>query len=116
MPVGPQLQYTSEKPADPITLTVYTGANGDFRLYEDDGATYGYERGAFSRIPIRWDDATKTLTIGARMGTFTGMLATRTFRVVLVSAAKQRGLLGPSPGEVEATLTYDGRAVVRRFP
>jgi len=116
VPVGPLLQYTSEKPPDPITLTVYTGANGDFSLYEDDGATYGYERGAFSRIPIRWDDASKTLTIGARAGTFTGMLATRTFRVVLVSPAKPRGLIGPADGDVDATLAYDGRAVVKRFP
>jgi alpha-D-xyloside xylohydrolase len=116
VPVGPELQYTGEKPADPITLTVYTGANGDFSLYEDDGATYGYERGAFSRIPLRWDDAARTLTIGARTGTFTGMLTTRTFRVKVVSAVKPQGLLGPPQGEVDATLTYDGRAIVKRFP
>jgi len=65
---------TGEKPADPITLYVYADANGAFTLYEDDGLTYGYEKGAFARIPIQWDDATKTLTIGNRAGKFPGML------------------------------------------
>jgi len=41
---------------------VYTGADGAFTLYEDDGLTYGYEKGASARIPIRWNDATGTLT------------------------------------------------------
>ena len=74
VPIGPELQYTDEKPADPITLYVYAGADGAFTLYEDDGLTYGYEKGAFARIPLRWNDATKTLTIGKREGSFPGML------------------------------------------
>ncbi len=68
IPFGPELQYTGEKPADPITLYVYAGADGAFTLYEDDGLTYGYEKGAFARIPIGWDDAAKTLTLGKREG------------------------------------------------
>jgi alpha-D-xyloside xylohydrolase len=91
IPFGPELQYTGEKPADPITLYVYAGANGAFALYEDDGLTYGYEKDAFTRIPIRWDDAAKTLTIGKRAGRFPGMLAKRTFNVVLVSKDKPAG-------------------------
>ena len=73
IPTGPEVMYTDEKPADPITLLVYAGANGDFTLYEDDGVTYGYEKGALARIPIRWNDATRTLTIGKREGSFPGM-------------------------------------------
>jgi alpha-D-xyloside xylohydrolase len=88
IPFGPELQYTTEKPADPITLFVYTGADGAATLYEDDGLTYGYERGAFTRIPIQWNDATKTLTVGKREGSFPGMLAQRTFKIVLISKAK----------------------------
>ena len=85
LPFGPELQYIGEKPQDPITLYVYAGADGGFTLYEDDGLTYDYEKGAFSEIPIHWDDAAKTLTIGGRKGSFKGMLGKRTFRVVLVS-------------------------------
>ena len=91
VPFGPELQYTSEKPADPITLYVYAGADGAVTLYEDDGLTYGYERGAFARIPIQWNDAAKILTIGKREGSFPGMLARRTFEIVLISKARPVG-------------------------
>src|SRR5262249_8337285 len=70
--VGPDQQYIGETRGEQITLYVYAGANGHFSLYEDDGHTYGYERGEFSRIPIDWNDATGTLTIGARAGSYKG--------------------------------------------
>ncbi len=87
LPFGPELQYTAEKKPDPITLVVYTGADGKFSLYEDDGLTNGYERGAFSTIPMSWSQSSRTLTIGTRVGAFKGMLSTRTFHVVFASAA-----------------------------
>ncbi|HXN33272.1 MAG TPA: TIM-barrel domain-containing protein, partial [Polyangiaceae bacterium] len=91
VPVGPELQYVAEKPADPITLYVYAGADGTFTLYEDQGTTYDYENGAFATIPLTWVDATKTLTIGAQTGSFAGMLTQRTFQVVLVGPNKPVG-------------------------
>jgi len=109
VPFGPDLQYTGEKPADSITLYVYAGNNGSFSLYEDDGLTYGYEKGAFSRIALQWDDATKTLSIGARQGSFPGMLASRTFRVVVVSKDHARGYDAAAPAD--KTITYNGAAV-----
>jgi alpha-D-xyloside xylohydrolase len=109
VPFGPELQYTDEKPSDPIVVFVYGGANGSFELYEDDGASYGYETGAFARIPLTWNDAASTLTIGPREGTFPGMLATRSFQVVLVRSGK------PVPFAFtmtpDKTVTYDGTAV-----
>lgn len=114
VPFGPELQYTSEKPADPIVLFVYGGASGAFELYEDDGASYGYETGAFARIPLTWNDATSTLTIGARDGTFPGMLASRTFQVVLVRSDKAVPFgFTPAP---DKTVTYDGTAVDVTLP
>jgi|CZKI01.1.fsa_nt_gi alpha-D-xyloside xylohydrolase len=110
IPAGPEIQYTGEKPADPVTLYVYAGADGAFTVYEDDGLTYGYERGAFSLIPIRWNDATRTLVIGARTGTFPGMLAERTFDVVLVSAARPAGL-SLVPAAVDQRVHYVGDQV-----
>ena len=100
VPVGPELQYTGEKPADPTTLYVYAGADGAFTFYEDDGLTYGYERGAFALIPLRWNDSTRTLAIGARTGSFPGMLARRSFDVVFVSADKPVGFsFAPTAGQ-----------------
>jgi alpha-D-xyloside xylohydrolase len=106
VPIGPELQYAGEKPADPITLFVYAGADGSFSLYEDQGTTYDYEHGAFSTIPLHWSDATKTLTIGARTGTFSGMLTSRAVQVVLVSATKAVGFsFTPT---ADKTVTYTG--------
>ena len=109
IPFGPELQYTGEKPADPITLYVYAGANGAFTLYEDDGLTYGYEKGAFARIPINWDNDSGTLTIGKRTGKFFGMLDKRTFNVVLVAGDKPVGFsFTPTPDQ---TVAYLGKEV-----
>jgi alpha-D-xyloside xylohydrolase len=108
VPVGPELQYVAEKPADPITLYVYAGADGAFTLYEDQGLTFDYKQGAFAEIPIKWTDATRTLSLGARQGTFTGMLASRTFEVILVSSSKAVGFsFTPT---ADKSVTYTGAA------
>jgi alpha-D-xyloside xylohydrolase len=109
VPFGPELQWTGEKPSDPVTLYIYAGADGAFTLYEDDGLTYGYEKGAFARIPIRWNDATGTLTIGKREGSFPGMLASRTFEVVLVAKGKPVGF--SFEPKADRTVRYDGAEV-----
>ena len=109
VPFGPDLQYTGEKPADPITLYVYAGADGAFTLYEDQGTTNDYEKDAFSEIPLQWNDASKTLKIGDRKGTFTGMLASRTFQVVRIASGKAVGF--PSTADPDKTVTYTGAAV-----
>jgi alpha-D-xyloside xylohydrolase len=85
LPIGPAVQHTAEKLDAPITLYVYQGANGSFELYEDDGQSYGYERGELAHTPMSYDDAAGTLSIGARSGTFPGMVATRTFNVRWIS-------------------------------
>jgi alpha-D-xyloside xylohydrolase len=113
IPTGPEIQYTGEKPADPITLYVYAGADGGFTLYEDDGLTYDYEHGAFARIPIRWDDAKRTLTIGEREGSFKGMLKERTFNAVLITKDKPAGF--PATPTTEHSVKYNGKLVQIKF-
>lgn len=112
LPTGPELQYTDEKPADPLTVWVYTGADAAFDLYEDDGVTYGYEKGAFATIPLRWNETARTLTIGARTGSFPGMRASREIRVVFVS---EDAAIGHSAApSMTKTLRYDGREALVR--
>ena len=113
IPFGPELQYTSEKAADPITLFVYAGADGSFTLYEDDGLTYGYEKGASARIPMQWDDAARKLHIGARTGSFPGMLKERTFEVIVISKQKPVGFsLTLQP---DRSVPYSGEAIDLNF-
>jgi alpha-D-xyloside xylohydrolase len=92
VPMGPFVQYAAEKPAEPIELRVYAGANGTFTLYEDENDNYDYEKGVYATIDFHWDDAARRLTVGPRKGTFPGMLMDRTFQVVLVGAGHGTGV------------------------
>ena len=83
LPLGPVLQSTAQGAEDPLEVRVYPGADAGFTLYEDDGATYAYEKGAASHIPMHWNDSTRTLTVGSRTGSFSGMLLTRHLLVIL---------------------------------
>jgi alpha-D-xyloside xylohydrolase len=113
VPIGPELQYVAEKAPDPITIYVYTGADGIFTLYEDEGLTYDYEQGAFAEIAFRWTEASRTLSIGARQGSFAGMITHRTFQVVLVTPSKASGFtFAPTADKI---LTYDGVATEVTF-
>ena len=94
-------------------LGVYTGADGAFTMYEDDGLTYAYEKSESARIPLRWNDATHTLTIGKREGSFDGMLKERTFEVVLVTKDKPVGF--SFEPKTEKTVKYDGSALELKF-
>jgi alpha-D-xyloside xylohydrolase len=84
IPAGPEIQYTSEKPAGPVTLYVFEGKNASFTLYEDEGVNYNYEKGQFATIDIKYDQATRKLTIGKRKGSFPGMTVKRKFEIVWV--------------------------------
>ena len=88
VPYGPDMQYSDEKQAEEITLFVYQGKDGEFSLYEDENVNYNYEKGAYAMIPMTYNDAEGTLTIGERKGEFPGMLKERTFKVVVVNKDK----------------------------
>jgi alpha-D-xyloside xylohydrolase len=106
LPVGPEMQYAREKVGAPVTLNVYTGADGSFSLYEDDGVSRQYLNGAFARIPIRYDDRTGTLTIGAREGSYPGMVQSRTFNIRWATPKKARAM--DFDAKPDATVTYTG--------
>jgi alpha-D-xyloside xylohydrolase len=111
LPLGPDEEYSGEKPADPLELRIYPGADGDFTLYEDEGDTYNYEKGAYSTIALHWEEqagssGAGTLSIGARHGRFPGMLEKRIFRVVIVSENHGNGITAATAaGKI---VTYDG--------
>jgi alpha-glucosidase/alpha-D-xyloside xylohydrolase len=63
VPTGPVMQYTGESTNPPITISVYPGADGAFDLYEDDGRSFDYTRGAWTGVSMKWDDAARRLTV-----------------------------------------------------
>lgn len=89
IPFGPGMQYSSEKQSDPITLYVYCGRDCAFTLYEDDGTSYNYGKGACNTIKFSYDEESGVLTIGDSFGEYNGMLKSRTFNVIWISRDKQ---------------------------
>ena len=114
LPLGPDIEYAGEKPAAPIELRVYPGANGSFDLYEDAGDSYDYEKGAHSVIPIRWDDGAGRLTIGARVGEFPGMTRQRSFHLIIVRENHGAGPLEPSAFDREVNYSGETVSIVAR--
>ncbi len=89
VPMGPVMQWSTEKKADNLTIMVFAGKDADYELYEDEDTNYNYENGAYATIAMHYDEATKTLTIADRKGNFEGMLESRKFNVVLVDGNNQ---------------------------
>ena len=102
MPLGPEMEYVGEKAWDNLEIRLYPGANGTFVLYEDEGDSYNYEKGQYATINFDWNDKSSTLTIGARRGSYPGMLQSRTFTVVL-------------PDGRQKTVNYSGAKTTVRF-
>lgn len=87
IPTGPAVTHTGEN-ADPIIIYVYTGADGSFNLYDDEGTNYNYENNMFSIIPLKYTESEKMLTIGARFGGYNGMPETKTIYVRFVTPSR----------------------------
>ncbi|MBQ9216380.1 MAG: DUF5110 domain-containing protein [Prevotella sp.] len=113
IPFGPEMQWSDEKPAELINLYVYAGQNGSFQLYEDEGTNYNYEKGKYATIDITYDDASRTVSFGARKGQFAGMLKNRRFNVVLITkdSSKPFNLENPEGKLVQ----YNGKPVSIQF-
>jgi len=109
IPYGPVVQYANERPDAPIELRVYTGADGAFTLYDDEGDNYNYERGAYATIDVSWNEQKQELTIGKCKGKFPGMLKERVFRIVHVRPASGIGI-GPAK-KADAEVRYTGKAI-----
>jgi alpha-D-xyloside xylohydrolase len=109
LPMGPFLEYATEKPADPIELRIYPGADCEFVLYEDENDNYNYEKGVYSTIKIMWDDANRVLTVDERKGEFPGMLTSRQFAVVLVS--EDHGVGVEVTKKADRLIIYSGKKI-----
>jgi alpha-D-xyloside xylohydrolase len=107
IPMGPFVQYATEKPGEMLEIRVYPGANGNFVLYEDENDNYNYEKGAYSTIDFQWNDVTHQLIIGDRKGKFDGMQENRGFKIILVTPSKGTGM--DTTVKPDKTVQYDGK-------
>ena len=89
LPIGPDVQYATEKKWDHLEIRVYPGANGHFILYEDEFDNYNYESGAYTEIPFIWNESARTLTIDRRKGSYEGMPVNRKFSIVWADGTRR---------------------------
>jgi alpha-glucosidase (family GH31 glycosyl hydrolase) len=83
LPFAPARQYTGEKTGGPTEVVAYPGANGRFILYEDDGVSFDYRKGVYSRFHFDWNDETSELGIR-------GPQTSRQFRVRRATSSDSR--------------------------
>ncbi|MFD2731262.1 TIM-barrel domain-containing protein [Pedobacter alpinus] len=112
IPIGPDVQYSTEKKWDNLTIRIYVGADGEFSLYEDENDNYNYEKGIYSIIKFKWDDTKKILTIEDREGSFPTMLKSRKFNFTLIGGNKSA--MG-NKLKKSATLLYTGKNTKLKF-
>lgn len=112
IPMGAAVQYASQPSDEPMEIRIYPGADATFTLYEDEGDNYHYEKGAYSTIELKWDEATATFTAGKREGSFSGMEKRQQFRVVLIKPA---GNTHHEKSETAVSINYNGKKKIIRF-
>jgi alpha-D-xyloside xylohydrolase len=108
LPMGPEEEYTDQDPNAPIEVRIYPGHDGDAKLYFDDGLTYDYEKGRYAWVPMHWNDALRTFTVGARQGQFPIAPKGLGFRVTLVGSGHGAGEAATSG---DRRLMYSGNPV-----
>jgi alpha-glucosidase (family GH31 glycosyl hydrolase) len=104
IPFDPIRQYTAQASSEPITLKVFSGSDGQYTLYEDDGISQEYLKGKANLTSIRWNDKEKQLTIEpAALKGFKSEASTRTFKIELI------------PGNEIKTVSYNGQQLNVKF-
>ncbi|MHC4191641.1 MAG: glycoside hydrolase family 31 protein [Planctomycetota bacterium] len=90
IPIGPLMEYTKQKPYDPLTLEIYPGGESSFTLYEDDYETYAYESGEFARTKFRCEEMGDgiLLSISAAEGAYDEMVKRRAYQLKVRSVTR----------------------------
>ena len=101
LPLGPVKQFVEERVDQPLSITIYAGADGSFLLYEDDGKTFNYRQGQWMGIQMLWGDANRVLTLALARGSRMLEPLRRNIKVHL--------------GEKSQAIVFDGRPVQVRL-
>jgi alpha-D-xyloside xylohydrolase len=108
VPLGPVVQNAAA-PTDMLEVRVYPGADASFEWYSDAGDTYDYEKGERRIVPMHWEDATRTLTLGDAIGKYPGMPGR--IRIVLVVVREGHGAgIEVTEDSSDGETLYDGKA------
>ncbi len=109
IPMGPDIEYATQKTNKIIELRIYPGANGQFKFYEDENDNYNYEKGQYTTFTLTWNDKQHILTVSDTKGHFPGMLKQRTFNVIIVNGS--HGSSGDIVNKADKTFNYTGKTL-----
>jgi len=104
IPMGPVVEYAEQPTDKPLEIHIYPGADASFDLYDDAGDNYDYEEGEYNIVNLNWNETTRCLTLGERLGGFAGM------RVGEVDV-----ILHEPSGVVTQRVTYEGGEIKVNF-
>lgn len=108
VPMGPVVEYSSEKPDAAWEIRVYPGSNGIFTVYEDEGDNYHYKKGKSATFDLVWNNKKHELRISDRKGSFNGMTKNRMLNLVKVTEGAGTGLAGSEGKKVQ----YSGKQMI----
>ncbi|HHV62515.1 MAG TPA: glycoside hydrolase family 31 protein [Firmicutes bacterium] len=114
VPTVAGMLHTGEKAWDPLLIHVYPGGDAEFVLYEDDGATYGYERGESAKTEIEYHEATRSLVINGVEGRYPGQPRARSYQVIFHDQERPEKVIldgKPVTGLSDYDGSYDGSYV-----
>ena len=89
LPLAPPVQWTDALPGGPLSVVVYSGADGNGTVVDDDGETTAYETGAFSVLSLVWSESQGCVT-WSKSGSFAG--GPHTFTSLTVTAFTPTGV------------------------
>lgn len=94
LPLAPPMDYSDQRATDPLTVEVFAGKAGSFRLYEDDGTSLDYQKKAYSWTPLTYEPSAQpgqhTISIGPAEGHYQGQPESRSYKI------RVHGLLKPA--------------------
>jgi alpha-glucosidase (family GH31 glycosyl hydrolase) len=83
IPMMPKVSRTDEKPLNPLILSFYPGQKGALKLYEDEGNSNNFKKGAFTYTPVTSELSgnAMNIVIAPVEGSFPGMLSSRAYEL-----------------------------------
>jgi alpha-glucosidase (family GH31 glycosyl hydrolase) len=101
LPLAPAMDHSDQRPLDSLTLEVFAGKSGSFRLYEDDGASLDYRNNQYAWTEFRYnisDSGEHSVIIGATQGEYASQPKMRAYVIRI------HGLLKPAAVRLQNTI------------
>ncbi len=91
IPLDPLRQYTGQKADGPTELRIYTGSDGEYSLYNDDGVSLDYITGKNCTLTdFEWDNDDRTLRI--MPGDNKGVFEPHQYKIVLIPSGESKSV------------------------